>query len=79
MDSKQKAKDYLNKAFDYIVKEFLDEEGDDAEYECQLLVEEVLDTRAGVEEIEDDGEYIAFEPDEELERKMNEEEDEEDD
>lgn len=78
MDSKDKARDYINNAFDYVIKEFIDESDEDAEYELELLVDAVLDKRAGVEEIEDDDTYIAFEPDPELERKLN-EEDEEDD
>ena len=78
MDSKIKARDYINNAFDYVIKEFIDETDEDAEYELELLVDAVLDKRAGVEEIDDDDTYIAFEPDPELERKLN-EEDEEDD
>lgn len=76
MDSKDKARDYINNAFDYVIKEFIDEQDGEEEYELQLLVEEVLDKRAGIEEGDDT--YIAFEPDPELERKLN-EEDEEDD
>lgn len=82
MDSKQKARDYINNAFDYVLKEFIDESEEDGEYELELLVDAVLNKRAGLEveeeEEEEDETYIAFEPDPELERKLN-EEDEEDD
>ena len=80
MDSKQKARDYINNAFDYVLKEFIDESEEDGECELELLVDAVLNKRAGleVEEGEEDETYIAFEPDPELERKLN-EEDEEDD
>jgi len=82
MDSKEKARDYINNAFDYVLKEFIDESEEDGEYELELLVDAVLNKRAGLEveeeEEEEDETYIAFEPDPELERKLN-EEDEEDD
>jgi hypothetical protein len=78
MDSKQKARDYINNAFDYVLKEFIDESEEDGEYELELLVDAVLNKRAGLEVEEEDETYIAFEPDPELERKLN-EEDEEDD
>jgi hypothetical protein len=79
MDSKKKARDYINNAFDYVIKEFIDETDEEAEYELELLVDAVLNKRAGLEEEEDEDEtYIAFETDPELERKLN-EEDEEDD
>jgi len=81
MDSKKKARDYINNAFDYVIKEFIDETDEEAEYELELLVDKVLNKRAGLEEEEDEEEdetYIAFEPDPELERRLN-EEDEEDD
>jgi len=82
MDSKEKARDYINNAFDYVVKEFIDETDEEAECELELLVDAVLNKRAGLEveeeEEEEDETYIAFEPDPELERKLN-EEDEEDD
>jgi hypothetical protein len=78
MDSKDKARDYINNAFDYVLKEFIDESEEDGEYELELLVDAVLNKRAGLEVEEEDETYIAFEPDPELERKLN-EEDEEDD
>jgi hypothetical protein len=81
MDSKKKARDYINNAFDYVIKEFIDETDEEAEYELELLVDKVLNKRAGLEEEEEGDEdetYIAFEPDPELEQKLN-EEDEEDD
>jgi len=84
MDSKEKARDYINNAFDYVLKEFIDESEEDGEYELELLVDAVLNKRAGLEveeeeeEEEEEETYIAFEPDPELERKLN-EEDEEDD
>jgi hypothetical protein len=73
MDSKEKAQDYINKAFDYVIKEFIDETDEDPEYELALLVDAVLDKRAGVDEIDDGETYIEFEPDPGLERGLNEE------
>lgn len=75
MDSKEKARDFINKQFDYVIKEFIDDTGPDAEYELELLVEEVQNKRAG---LSPDDTYIAFEADPELEKELN-EEDEEDD
>jgi hypothetical protein len=61
MDSDEKAKEYLAKAFNYVVAEFLDKGlPEDIELELESIVAEILDERNGlsfeseIDEEEDD-------------------------
>jgi len=49
MDSGDRAKEYLAKAFNYVVAEFLDKgEPEDIELELETIVAEILDERNGL-------------------------------
>ena len=49
MDSDDKAKEYIAKAFNYVVAEFLDNgEPEDIELELESIVAEILDERNGM-------------------------------
>jgi fructose-1,6-bisphosphatase len=49
MDSTSKAKEYLEKQFNYVLEEFLDDQAiEDKEVELEDIVTEILNERSGI-------------------------------
>jgi len=49
MDSTNKAKEYLEKQFNYVLEEFLDDQAiEDKEVELEDIVTEILNERSGI-------------------------------
>lgn len=71
MDYREKAHDYLDKAMEYVKKEFIPQTEEDPEYELHMLVDETLDKRGERFGMDD----VSFEADPNLDKEVNEEED----
>lgn len=71
MDYREKAHDYLDKAMEYVKKEFIAQDEEDPEYELHMLVDETLDKRGERFGMDD----VSFEADPNLDKEVNEEED----
>ena len=75
MDYRKKAHDYLDKAMEYVKKEFIPQTEDDPEYDLHLLVDETLDKRGDRVGFGND---LTFEADQALNEEVNEEEEDDD-